>query len=58
MARASLAWTHADSGAVTASYLEVAPPESATRLTISFRQLVDDGDLDVTALARTVSFRI
>jgi hypothetical protein len=58
MARASLAWTHAASSAVTASYLEVTPPDSATRLTISFRQLVDDGDLNVTALARTVSFRI
>jgi hypothetical protein len=57
-ARAGLAWTHAGSSAVSASYLEVTPPGSATHLTISFRQLVDGGDLDVTALARTVSIRI
>jgi len=57
-ARASLAWTHAGSSAVSASYLEVTPPDSTTHLTISFRQLVDGGDLDVTALARTVQLRI
>ena len=57
-ARAGLAWTAVGSSAVSAGYLEVTPPGSATRLTISFRQLVDGGDLDVTALARTVSFRI
>jgi hypothetical protein len=56
-AQASLAWTHVGSGAVSASYLEVTPPDSATHLTTSFRQLVDGGGLDVTALARTVSFR-
>ena len=57
-ARASLAWTHAGSSAVSASYLEVTPPDSTARLTISFRQLVDGGDLDVTALGRTVQLRI
>jgi len=55
--RAGLAWTHAGSSAVSASYLEVTPPNSTTHLTINFRQLVDGGDLDVTALARTVSIR-
>ena len=55
-AYAGLAWTHAGSSAVSASYLEVTPPNSATYLTISFRQLVDDGDLDVTALTGTLSF--
>jgi Domain of unknown function (DUF4232) len=57
-ARASLAWTHAGSSTVSASYLDVTPPDSTTRLTISFRQHIDGGDLDVTALAPTVSFRI
>jgi hypothetical protein len=54
-AYASLAWTHTGSSAVRASYLEVTPPDSTIHLTISFRQLVDDGDLDVTALSSTVS---
>jgi hypothetical protein len=57
-ARASLAWTHARSSAVSASYLNITPPESTAHLTISFRQHIDGGDLDVTAVARTVSFRI
>jgi uncharacterized protein DUF4232 len=57
-AKASLAWTQAGSSAVSASYLDVTPPDSTAHLTISFRQLVDGGDLGVTALARTVSFRI
>jgi len=39
---------------VSASYLEITPPGSTTHLTVSFTQLVDGGDLDVTALARTV----
>ncbi|HET9082100.1 MAG TPA: hypothetical protein VFO01_16510 [Trebonia sp.] len=43
---------------MSASYLDVTPPDSTTRLTISFRRHIDGGDLDVTALARTVSFRI
>jgi Domain of unknown function (DUF4232) len=57
-ARAGLAWTDAGSSTVSASYLDVTPPGSTTRLTISFRQHIDGGNLDVTALARTVSFRI
>jgi hypothetical protein len=57
-ARASLAWTQAGSSPVSASYLDVTPPGSTTHLTISFRQHIDGGDLDVTALARTVPFRI
>ena len=55
-AYAGLAWTHTGDNAVSASYLEVTPPNSTTHLTISFRQLVDGGDLDVTALTGTVSF--
>src|SRR5215467_11379331 len=47
-AYAALAWTHTGNNAVRASYLEVTPPNSTTHLTISFRQLVDGGDLDVT----------
>ncbi len=50
-AQTGLGWTYAGSSAVRASYLEVTPPDSATYLTISFRQRVDGGDLDVTALA-------
>jgi hypothetical protein len=57
-ARAALAWTAAGSSAVSASYLEVTPPSSTTHLTISFRKLVDGGDLDVTAVARAVSLRL
>jgi hypothetical protein len=53
-ARAALAWTAAGSSAVSASYLEVTPPGSGTHLTLSFRKLVDGGNLDVTAVARTV----
>ena len=56
-ARVGLGWTAAGSSAVSASYLEVTPPDSITHLTVSFRQLVDGGDLDVTALGRTVSLR-
>ena len=55
-AYAALAWAHAGRSAVRASYLEVTPPDSTTHLTISFRQLVDGGDLDVTALTGTFSF--
>jgi Domain of unknown function (DUF4232) len=55
-AYAGLAWTRTGNRAVSASYLEVTPPNSTTHLTISFRQLVDGGDLDVTALTDTVSF--
>jgi hypothetical protein len=51
VAQTGLGWTHAGSSAVSVSYLEVTPPDSATHLTISFRQRVDGGDLDVTALA-------
>lgn len=50
-AQTGLGWTHVGSSAVRASYLEVTPPGSATYLTISFKQRVDGGDLDVTALA-------
>jgi hypothetical protein len=51
VAQTGVGWTHAGSSAVSVSYLEVTPPDSATHLTISFRQRVDGGDLDVTALA-------
>jgi hypothetical protein len=57
-ARAALAWTAAGRSAVSASYLEVTPPSSATHLTISFRKLVDGGNLDVTAVTRAVSLRL
>jgi hypothetical protein len=53
-ARAALAWTAAGRGAVSASYLEVTPPGSASHVTITFRKRVDGGKLDVTAVARTV----
>ena len=51
VAQTGLGWPHTGSSAVSVSYLEVTPPDSATYLTISFRQRVDGGDLDVTALA-------
>jgi Protein of unknown function (DUF4232) len=57
-AKASLAWTQAGSSTISASYLDVTPPDTTAHLTISFRQHIDSGDLDVTALARTMSFRV
>ena len=57
-ARARLAGTQAGSSAVSASYLDVTPPDSTAHLTISFRQHIDGGDLDVTALAGMMPFRI
>jgi len=38
-ADASLAWTHTGNSTVSASYLEVTPPNSTTHLTISFKRL-------------------
>ncbi|WP_329459495.1 DUF4232 domain-containing protein [Streptomyces sp. NBC_01497] len=56
-AQAVIAWSHANtgtSGATHATYLEVTPPASTTHKTLKFDQWVDNGDLDATAVARTV----
>ncbi|MEV6793104.1 DUF4232 domain-containing protein [Streptomyces sp. NPDC051320] len=57
-AEAVIAWTHANtgtSGARHASYLVVTPPAATTHKTLKFPQWVDNGDLDVTALASHIS---
>lgn len=46
-----MSWTHSDSNAVDASYLEVTPPASTVHATLPFEQVVDNGTLHVTALA-------
>ena len=51
---AVIAWSHANigtSGAKHADYLIVTPPAATTHKTIKFNEWVDNGDLDVTALA-------
>lgn len=46
-----MSWTHSDSNAVDASYLEITPPASTVHATLNFQQVVDNGTLNVTALA-------
>ncbi|MFF7333957.1 DUF4232 domain-containing protein [Streptomyces sp. NPDC008150] len=51
---AVIAWTHANTGtadAEHAAYLQVTPPASTTHKTLKFPQWVDNGDLNVTAVA-------
>jgi hypothetical protein len=50
-AQAVLSWTHTGSDAGDASYLEITPPASTTHLTLPFKQQVDSGTLQVTALS-------
>ncbi|MEU0255857.1 DUF4232 domain-containing protein [Streptomyces sp. NPDC006184] len=53
-AEAVIAWTHANTGtpdAVRAAYLQVTPPAASSHKTLAFPQWVDQGDLQVTALA-------
>ena len=50
-AQAVLSWTHTGSGAGDASYLEITPPASTTHLTLPFKQQVDSGTVQVTALS-------
>ncbi|MFJ5289207.1 MULTISPECIES: DUF4232 domain-containing protein [unclassified Streptomyces] len=57
-AESVIAWTHADTGtsdARHASYLVVTPPASKTNKTLKFPQWVDNGALNVTALAPHIS---
>ncbi|MFI1968593.1 hypothetical protein BLA24_05920 [Streptomyces cinnamoneus] len=54
-AEAGLAWAHADAPTmVQARYLEITPPASRDHLTVPFDKTVTNGDLSVTAFARTV----
>ncbi|MEW2546863.1 DUF4232 domain-containing protein [Streptomyces sp. NPDC047002] len=56
-AQAVAAWTHANTGtpdATHAAYLEVTPPASTAHKTLKFDQWVDGGELNITAVARTV----
>lgn len=51
---AVIAWTHANTGtpdAEHAAYLQVTPPASTTHKTLKFPQWVDNGELNVTAVA-------
>ncbi|MGQ4517054.1 DUF4232 domain-containing protein [Streptomyces sp. DW26H14] len=50
-AQAVLSWTHTGSDGGDARYLEVTPPASTTHLTVPFRQQVDGGTMQVTALS-------
>ncbi|WP_051839532.1 DUF4232 domain-containing protein [Streptomyces sp. NRRL F-5126] len=57
-AQAVIAWTHANantSGATHAAYLIVTPPASTAHKTLAFGKWVDNGDLDVTAMAHQVA---
>ncbi len=55
-AEADLVWADADAPRmVRASYLEVTPPGSRDHLTVPFNHVVTNGDLSVTALARSVN---
>ena len=56
-AQAVLSWTHTGSGAGDASYLEITPPASTTHLTLPFKQQVDSGTVQVTALSTNVPLR-
>ncbi|WP_367140100.1 MULTISPECIES: DUF4232 domain-containing protein [Streptomyces] len=54
-AEAALAWAHADAPRmVRAGYLRVTPPASRGFLTIPFERIVTNGDLSVTAFARSI----
>ncbi|MGC5341526.1 DUF4232 domain-containing protein [Streptomyces sp. DT171] len=53
-AEANLAWTHTRSNARHAAFLQVTPPGATTHRTIAFSDYVDNGRLDVTALAHDV----
>ncbi|MFI6349340.1 DUF4232 domain-containing protein [Streptomyces sp. NPDC050560] len=59
-AEAVIAWTHANvdtSDGTHAAYLEVTPPASTGHKTVKFDNWVDNGQLTVTSLARTVDLR-
>jgi hypothetical protein len=53
-AQAILSWTHTASRASNSTYLEVTPPASKTHLTVPFKQAVDNGTMQVTAMALKV----
>ncbi|MEV4506584.1 DUF4232 domain-containing protein [Streptomyces klenkii] len=54
-AEAALAWAHADAPRMVQSgYLRVTPPASRGFLTIPFERIVTNGDLSVTAFARSI----
>ncbi|MGK5728877.1 DUF4232 domain-containing protein [Streptomyces sp. URMC 124] len=55
-AEAALAWAHADAPRmVQAGYLRITPPASRDHLTIPFEQMVTNGQLSVTAFARSIT---
>lgn len=56
-AQAVVAWTHSGSAARQAAYLRVTPPAARTYHTIELGDLVDNGELHVTAVANTVPVR-
>lgn len=56
-AQAVVAWTHSGSAARQAAYLRVTPPAATSYRTIELGDLVDNGELHVTAVANTVPVR-
>ncbi|MCF3961985.1 DUF4232 domain-containing protein [Streptomyces fuscigenes] len=56
-AQAVVSWTHTGNRAGAASYLEITPPASTSHLTVPFRQQVDGGTMQVTALSTNVPLR-
>jgi hypothetical protein len=55
-AEADLVWADASAPRmVHAGYLEITPPASRTHLTIPFNNVVTNGDLSVTAFARSIN---
>ncbi|MGW1076415.1 DUF4232 domain-containing protein [Streptomyces sp. NPDC002537] len=56
-AQAVVAWTHSGTEARQAAYLRVTPPAATAYRTIELGDLVDNGDLHITAVATTVPVR-
>ncbi|MEW2576394.1 DUF4232 domain-containing protein [Streptomyces syringium] len=56
-AQANVAWTHSGTKARHADYLRVTPPGATTYRTIALGDIVDHGELHVTAVAHKVPVR-
>ncbi|MEU7135106.1 DUF4232 domain-containing protein [Streptomyces sp. NPDC046261] len=56
-AQANVSWTHTGTEAREAAYLQVTPPAATTHRTIALGDMVDFGELRVTAVAHKVPLR-
>ncbi|MFD0385513.1 DUF4232 domain-containing protein [Streptomyces stramineus] len=56
-AQANVAWTHSGSDAQQADYLRVTPPGATTYRTVPLGDLVDHGEVHITAVAHKVPVR-